>query len=270
MQHTNADLAGAGCAGEAPSAATLREPPRGRSGAPPALAIARKRVLIVDEHPPIREWARATLAPHRIDVTTADGGDEALALLERGERFDGAICEVLMPHAAVEGIAVARSLWHDYGVPCLILTSVEEPASRLAAFYAGAMGYVLKRVAESDVLVRSVMTLLKGRRLQDPLSALGVSAVEARQIAEIRAAYLRAMTQLTPQQRVVAGLILEGKTNQEIAAQLVLSRGTVNSHVSNILQRLNLATRREVKTRVQLGDPGAPIHQLPRQRERHT
>jgi DNA-binding NarL/FixJ family response regulator len=64
------------------------------------------------------------------------------------------------------------------------------------------------------------------------------------------------MEQLTPQQRVVAGLILEGKTNQEIAERLVLSRGTVNSHVSNILQRLNLATRRDVKTRVLLSYPG--------------
>jgi non-specific serine/threonine protein kinase len=63
---------------------------------------------------------------------------------------------------------------------------------------------------------------------------IAISAGEAWQIAEIRAAYLRAMEQLTPQQRVVAGLILEGKTNQEIAERLVLSRGTVNSHVSHI------------------------------------
>jgi RNA polymerase sigma factor (sigma-70 family) len=130
------------------------------------------------------------------------------------------------------------------------------------------MGYVLKDVAESDVLVRSVIALLQGQRLQDPLAVIAISEAEARQIAEIRAAYLRAMEQLTPQQRVVAGLILEGKTNHEIAERLVLSRGTVNSHVSNILQRLNLATRRDVKTRVLLSYPGASDSQQSRPRER--
>jgi DNA-binding CsgD family transcriptional regulator len=135
------------------------------------------------------------------------------------------------------------------------VTSVQEAGTRLAAIYAGAMGYVLKDVAHAELLVRSVAALLRGERMHDPLTAVTVSAGEARQVAEIRAAYLRALEQLTPQQRVVARLILDGKTNQEIAQELVLSRGPVNSHVSNILQRLNLATRREVKTRVLLNYP---------------
>lgn len=228
----------------------------------------RRRVIIVDDHPPIREWVHATLSPHRIDVTPARSGDEALDLVAHGARFDAAICDVLMPHAEIEGIAAARALWYDYNIPCLILSSVQEAGTRLAAIYAGAMGYVLKDVAESDVLVRSVIALLQGQRLQDPLAVIAISEAEARQIAEIRAAYLRAMEQLTPQQRIVAGLILEGKTNHEIAERLVLSRGTVNSHVSNILQRLNLATRRDVKTRVLLSYPGASDSQQSRPRER--
>lgn len=216
----------------------------------------RRRVLVVDDHPPIRAWVRETLAPHMIDVTPARSGEEALDLVEQGVPIDAAVCDVLMPHAEIEGIAAARSLWYDYGIPCLILTSVQEAGTRLAALYAGAMGYVLKDMAESDVLVRNVLTVLHGRRTQDPLASIAINEAEARQIAEIHAAAMRALEQLTPQQRVVAGLILEGKTNNEIAAQLVLSRGTVNSHVSNILQRLNLATRREVKTRVLFNYPG--------------
>lgn len=217
------------------------------------------RVLVVDDHPPIREWVRATLAPHMIDVVPARSGDEALDLVRQGAQFAAAICDVLMPHAEIEGIAAARVLWYEHGIPCLILTSVQEAGTRLAAIYAGAMGYVLKDVAYADLLVRSVEALIHGQRLHDPLTAVAVSEGEARQIAEIRAAYLRALEQLTPQQRVVARLILEGKTNQEIAQELVLSRGTVNSHVSNILQRLNLATRREVKTRVLLNYPGVSL-----------
>lgn len=217
---------------------------------------SRIRVLIVDDHPPIREWVRATLTPHGFEVIEARSGDEALALMEQGLHVSAAICDVLMPHAEVEGIAAARTLWHEYGVPCLILTSVQEAGSRLAAVYAGAMGYVLKDAAKGDLLVRSVQAIVKGQRPSDALAAIAVSTGEARQISETRTAKLRAMAQLTPQQRVVAGLILQGKTNQEIAETLVLSRGTVNSHVSNILQRLNLATRREVRTRILLDLPG--------------
>lgn len=220
------------------------------------MPIPRRHVLVLDDHPPIRAWVRETLAPHMIDVTPARSGEEALDLVAQGAQFDAAICDVLMPHAAIEGIAAARALWYEHGIPCLILTSVQEAGTRLAAIYAGAIGYVLKDMAEADVLVRNVLSLLQGQRPQDPLASIAISEREARQIAEIRAAHLRAMEQLTPQQRVVAALILEGKTNPEIAEQLVLSRGTVNSHVSNILQRLNLATRRDVKTRVLFDHPG--------------
>src|SRR5262249_19074673 len=141
---------------------------------------------------PIREWVHETLAPHMIDVVPARSGDEALDLVEHGAHFDAAICDVLMPHAEIEGIAAARSLWYDHAIPCLILTSVQEASTRLAAIYAGAIGYVLKDVAQSDLLVRSVMMLLQGQRLQDPLAAIAISEAEARQIAEIRAAYVRA------------------------------------------------------------------------------
>lgn len=215
-----------------------------------------KQALVIDDHPPIREWVAATLLPHNIRVVPARSGEEALRFVEQGQHFDAAICDVLMPHAQIEGIEAARTLWSEHGIPCLILTSVQEAEMRLAAVYAGAFGYVLKDVAHTDLLAKSVHALLDGRRPLDPLAAVGISTEEARGIAEKQAACLRARKQLTPQQRVVADLIVQGKTNGEIAKALVLSRGTVNTHVSNILQRLNLATRREVKTRVLLHHTG--------------
>lgn len=227
--------------------------------AAPAAGLSR-RVLVVDDHPPIRDWVRMVLAPHGFETHEARSGEAALALVCQGTSIDVAICDVLMPHAELEGIAAARVLWYEHGVPCLILTSVQEAASRLAAAYAGAVGYVLKDAAHAELLVRSVAAVASGQRPQDLVTTLGVTNAEAMQIAETRAAYERAMGLLTPQQRVVAALILEGKTNQEIAATLVLSRGTVNTHVSNILQRLNLATRREVKARVLLHLEGRADH----------
>lgn len=214
------------------------------------------RVLVVDDHPPIQAWVRETLAPHGIAVEGVRSGEEALQLVESGERFNAAICDILMPHAKIEGIAAARALWHEHRIPCLILTSVQEAGARLSSLYAGAMGYVLKDMAESSVLVANVRAVLEGRPVVDPLAQMRLSEQEVQQIAEARAAYRRATEQLTPQQRVIAALIMEGKTNQEIADELRLSRSTVNSHVSNILQRLGLSTRREVKSRVLLAYPG--------------
>jgi RNA polymerase sigma factor (sigma-70 family) len=207
-------------------------------------------VLVVDDHPPIREWVSDVLAPLGISVLPARSGDEAIALLREGAHVDAAICDVLMPHAEIEGVETARILWHDYGIPCLMLTSAQEAGARLAALYAGAMGYVLKELASADLIRASVTSLLTGADLPNALTTISISDAEARQIDERQAAYVRAIEQLTPQQRVVAQLLQEGKTNREIAEQLVLSRGTVNTHVSHILERLNLATRREVKTRV--------------------
>jgi DNA-binding NarL/FixJ family response regulator len=214
---------------------------------------ASRHVLVIDDHPPIREWLRAILAPVGFTVVEARSGEEALELVRSGAvTITVAICDILMPHAEIEGIAAARILGNEHGIPCLILTSVQEATSRLAAAYAGAAGYVLKDAAHGELLVRSVQAIATGQRPQDPLTALHIGPGEARRVAETRAAQVRAFEQLTPQQRVVAALILEGKTNQEIAETLILSRGTVNTHVSNILQRLNLATRREVRTRVLL------------------
>jgi two-component system, NarL family, response regulator NreC len=215
-----------------------------------------RHVLIIDDHPPIREWVRLILTPHGFDVCEARSGEDALALVRQGVALDLAICDILMPHAQIEGIAAARALWYEHAVPCLILTSVQEAESRLAAAYAGAVGYVLKDAAQADLLLRSVQAVVNGQRPPELSTTLGVSDVEARQVAETQAAYTRSLELLTPQQRVVAALILEGKNKQEIAATLVLSRGTVNTHVSHILQRLNLETRREVKSRVLLHRAG--------------
>ncbi len=214
-----------------------------------------QQVLVIDDHPPIRDWLAMVLAPLGIAVLPARSGEEALALIRAGTRVDAAICDVLMPPAAMEGVAVARILWHDYGIPCLILTSVQEAGARLAALYAGVFGYVVKARASADHMRASVSALLTGAPLPDPLTTLAISAAELRQIEERQAAAARALAQLTPQQRVVAQLVQEGKTNREIAEHLVLARSTVNTHVSHILERLNLVTRRAVKTRVRFTTP---------------
>jgi RNA polymerase sigma factor (sigma-70 family) len=213
-------------------------------------------MLILDDHPPIREWLADLLAPLGIGTISARSGEEALGFVRDGAPVAAAICDVLMPHAEIEGVEAARMLWHDHGIPCLMLTSVQEAGARVAALYAGAIGYVVKDLAHGDLVREGIRALLAGDDLPDPLATIAVSDAELRQIDERHAACVRAIEQLTPQQRVVAQLLQEGKTNREIAEQLVLSRGTVNTHVSHILERLNLVTRRAVKSRVLFSHDG--------------
>ncbi|HEU5086977.1 MAG TPA: response regulator transcription factor, partial [Roseiflexaceae bacterium] len=220
------------------------------------------RVLIVDDHPPIRDWVARTLLPHGVTVVEAQSGQDALDRLDTLLPLSLAICDLAPSQGNDEGSILARTLWYERHIPCLVLAGPDDAAARLETLYAGAFGFLAKNCATPELLVSCVLALLDGQPLPSCARNLAPSVVEACAIAERRAAERRAREHLTPQQRVVAGLIQQGKTNQEIAAQLVLSRGTVNSHVSNILHRLNLETRRQVKQRVLLLTPGDAAHSV--------
>lgn len=269
-------VSGVPCTTPETHVAGVRDPVRGGSWA------GSEAILIIDDQPPIREWLMDLLAPLGVAVVAARSGDEALALVRADNKLQirAALCDLFMPHAApeggvmsgvmnggalegevieggvLEGIEAARILWYDHGIPCLMLSRVEDARARLAALYAGAFGYLCKDRAHGAMVRTSVASLLAGRPLREAGFHLAVSTADVRHVGEQAAAYARAMEQLTPHQRVVAQLLAEGKTNREIAAQLVLSRGTVNSHVSHILERLNLSNRREVKSRVRFTSGG--------------
>lgn len=220
-------------------------------------------VLVVDDHPPIRQWVGAALRAVGMATIDAATGDEAIRIVierQSGRRPlpHAAICDILMPGAQVEGIEAVRVLWGDYHIPCLMLTADEDDRTYLAAMYAGAFGYLRKRdVDRPEMVVDAVRALVHGQDI--PGSRIGpvdLDDLARRMIAEARhAAVLNA---LTPMQRQVADLVVAGLTNREIGARLHLGRGTVNAHVSNILHRLGLTSRRDLRTLLPPRD-GAPL-----------
>lgn len=209
-------------------------------------------VLIVDDVALVRDYLARLCREQDWAPYPVDSGEAALALVERlpPSTIAVAVVDILMPGATMEGIEAARVLTFQHRIPCLMLTTVQEAATRVAAALAGAVGYVVKdRVQGDAAIVATIRAVLHGQPVPDPLD--GVDNVEQALLAHHRRQALQhALARLTPQQQRVAHLMQQGYTNQEIARMLVVSPATVNTHVQEILARLGLRSRRDLAVRV--------------------
>lgn len=214
------------------------------------------RVLIVDDHAVVRRGLRAYLEV--LDdmevVAEAEDGEEALNLLRKmsahQELPDVVLLDLLMPR--MDGVATTARITSDYPeVRVVILTSFGEMERVHAALANGAAGYLLKSVGPNEVAsaihaaARDEMFLdpVVARRLtREMISPSGVSA-------------------LTERERAVLTLIAGGRTNREIADELVISERTARTHVSNVLRKLRLTSRTQaalVAVREGLAPPPPP------------
>jgi DNA-binding NarL/FixJ family response regulator len=198
----------------------------------------------------VRDRVSDLLSRHGYAVIAAESGEAAIGVARSGQRIALALLDVLMPQAQIEGIEAARILTHEYRIRCLMLTTVQEAGTRAAALFAGALGYLVKDIATGDAaILDGVRAALAGEPVPDPLAGLAIDTTDALSIHQrqrfIKAAYER----LTPRQREVAELAAQGLTNKEIAGVLRVEVATVNSHMQEVLARLELLGRRELQTR---------------------
>ena len=193
------------------------------------------RLLIADDHPLFRQGLRAMLdSTDRFDVVgEAADGDEAVArTLEL--RPDVVLMDLRMP--GLNGIdATRRILDASPGIGILVLTMFEDDDSVFAAMRAGARGYLLKGSEQDDVL-RAISAIASGEAIFGP-------AIAGRLIAYFSSANATAFPDLTDREREVLELIAQGRNNQAIADELVLSLKTVRNHVSNIFNKLQVTDR---------------------------
>jgi DNA-binding NarL/FixJ family response regulator len=216
----------------------------------PQLSCSPRRVLVVDDIQIVRERVSDLLARHGYAPLGATSGEQAIGAAQAGPRIALALLDVLMPEAQVEGIEAARVLTHEYHIRCLMLTSVAEAATRVAAQLAGALGYLVKDVATGDAaILASVRAALLGHPIPDPLAGLALGKADALAARQRQAALETAYASLTVRQRAVAELARQGLTNVEIAQALGVEESTVSSHMREVLARLGLAGRRELRTR---------------------
>jgi DNA-binding NarL/FixJ family response regulator len=125
----------------------------------------------------------------------------------------------------------------------LILTSFGEEDSVIPALRAGAQGYLLKDIAP-DELVRAVREAYRGRiQLHPEVAKKLVSAVTAREEPTVAKPKASGLEDLTEREIEVLRQIAAGKSNREIADEMVISEKTVKTHVSNLLSKLHLEDR---------------------------
>jgi DNA-binding NarL/FixJ family response regulator len=190
-------------------------------------------ILIVDDHGVVRQGLRMYLAldPELEVVGEAANGAEALRLAHELEP-DVVLMDLLMP--VMDGIAATEAIRRGLpDVEVIALTSVLEDSAVYGAMRAGAIGYLLKDT-EADELCRAIKAAAAGQvQLSPPVAARLVREVPPPQEPE----------PLTERETEVLAELAKGKSNKEIAADLVIAEKTVRTHVSNILGKLGVSSR---------------------------
>ncbi len=194
------------------------------------------RVMLVDNHQLIRDGLKMLLSVHDDLEVVADVGDggKALQLCARIEP-DVILMDIVMPK--VDGLTATARISKSYpNIKIIALTSFLEEELIQNMLKSGADGYLLKDVGAEE-LAEAIRASYQGRSTIDPAAAQVLA---------------RAVNQppplghdLTEREREVLSLLVNGKTNKEIAEELTLSPTTVRGHVSNILSKLGASNRTE-------------------------
>ena len=195
------------------------------------------RVLVADDHLVVRQGIQALLAtePDIEVVGEAENGQEAVTEVERLQP-DVILMDLVMPE--MDGIAAIRQITADQQeARILVLTSFAADDKVFPAIKAGALGYLLKDTGPHE-LVRAIRQVHRGESSLSP-------SIARKLLQEISGSQDRplAADPLTDREVEVLRVLARGKSNQQIADQLVISEATVRTHVSNILSKLRLASR---------------------------
>jgi serine/threonine-protein kinase len=194
------------------------------------------RVVIADDEALLREGLSRLLAEVGVDVTAMVGDAPSLLREVALTAPDVAIVDIKMPPTHTdEGLVAATRIAQSHpSVGVLVLSHYLDSryAARLLEGHRGGAGYLLKeRVSNVVVLVDALRRLADGECVIDP-------TIVARLMAAPRAA--SPVKRLSGREREVLALMAEGRSNQGIAAMLVLSPKTVERHVGNIFAKLEL------------------------------
>lgn len=195
------------------------------------------RILLADDHTIMRSGLRAVLERQsdlQVVAEAADGRQAVTGVEE--SRPDVVVMDVGMPN--LNGIEAARQIITKHPQTCIVVLSMHSDESYvLRALKAGARAYLLKDSAEND-LIMAIRAVSEGKAFFSPaISRLLVDD------------YMRQLQQrgvedsyelLTTREREILQLLAEGKSNKDIARLLDLSLYTVETHRSNILEKLNL------------------------------
>ncbi|MEO6998494.1 MAG: response regulator transcription factor [Terracoccus sp.] len=204
------------------------------------------RIIVVDDHPMMRQGLRALVASvPDLEVVGEAGDGDAACREARLVRPDVVVMDLNMP--GTNGIEATRAI--VAAVPqtrVLVLTMFDDNESVFAAMRAGASGYLVKGAGQGEIL-RAIRSVAGGEAI------FGASV--ARRMLDFfatggrRPADLPPFPELTEREREVLALIAAGHANHAIAQRLVISPKTVSNHISAIFAKLHVADRAEAIVR---------------------
>jgi len=197
------------------------------------------RVMIVDDHNLVRDGIKLLLSTYdELEIVAlAENGQQAIDFCSQANP-DVILMDIVMP--GIDGpSATERILQESPEVKIITLTSFLEEDLITRAINAGAVGYILKNVSAPKLV-----DTIKAAHLGQPTIDGRVAKVLLKASQEPAALGY----DLTEREREVLALMVEGKTNKEIAEQLCLSPGTIRAYVSTILSKLGAGNRTEAAT----------------------
>lgn len=190
------------------------------------------RLLIVDDHQLVRAGLRALFA-HVQDIEIIGEAASVAEAVEGAARLapDVVLMDLRLPDGT--GLDACREILSSApDIRILFLTSYSDEQAVMSTVLAGAAGYLLKDI-EYRALVGAIRDVAAGRPIMDP------------RVTEPMIGKLRRAEALSAQERRVLELVVQGKTNKQIAIALALSEKTVKNYLSNAFQKLGISRRGE-------------------------
>jgi DNA-binding NarL/FixJ family response regulator len=197
-----------------------------------------KQLLLIDDDPNLILLVKDYLEFRGYQVTTAENGREALDLIE-GQVPDMIICDVMMPE--MDGYELVKHIRQDTRtnrIPVLFLSAKGQSYDRVKGLTEGADVYMVKPFEPEELVAQVESSLNQINRWRD------VRRVQNTE--ELPTIVVPSNVELTPTERKVVELVAKGMANREIADKLNVSQRTIESHVSNMLNKTNLNNRTEL------------------------
>jgi len=200
----------------------------------------RLRVLIADDHPLVREALRQALDGEEDMEVVAEAADGEEAVKLASElRPDAAVMDIVMPR--LNGIEASRKIKQTApDIAILILTAYDDDEYVLGLLEAGAAGYLLKSARGRDLAgairaIKSGESVLHPKIIAKLLKRAMVAPTEEHKTSDL----------LSERESEILKLVALGMSNKEIADKLFLSERTIKGHLTNIFNKLNVASRSE-------------------------
>ena len=207
--------------------------------------LARIRVLIIEDDAFVRDSLRQYVAaqPDMEVIADTEHGDEAIRIVQ-DQAPNVVLLDMRLKYSQISGLDVLRHiLVSSPNTHIVVLSAYDDEDLVFPALQCGAIGYLLKRAYPHEV-IEAVRDASTGHYHLDPFIA---HKIVARLIAQNgHGNEPKELARLTPREREVMELLLQDKSNQEIAAALFITVATVKTHVSNILSKLGLRSRYEL------------------------